>query len=76
MTKKIFSKESHRSLIYSNGQKIPFFMVLFFLKNEYLQIMFNFNDSNYEESDSIVFGSSILYRIADVCPSLCFRESS
>lgn len=51
-------------------------MVLFFLKNEYLQIMFNFNDSNYEESDSIVFGSSILYRIADVCPSLCFRESS
>ena len=29
--------------------------------------MFNFNDSNYEESDSIVFGSSILYRIADVC---------
>lgn len=47
-----------------------------FFKNEYLQIMFNFNDSNYEESDSIVFGASILYRIADVCPSLCFRESS
>ena len=40
-------------------------MVLFFFKNEYLQIMFNFNDSNYEESDSIVFGASILYRIAD-----------
>ncbi len=36
-----FSKESHRSLIYSNGQKLYKNTILYgFCKNEYLQIMF------------------------------------
>ena len=31
-------------------------MVLFFFKNEYLQIMFNFNDSNYESRILLFLG--------------------